>query len=1049
MKKKLFITIVFLLMIGLCFLVNAEEDTSRVIRGVGSYAYQQNVDELLNDFNETNEGWDSDTLSSDVTLAEKIDTFPFNVLTGNGSLIVSTENAKSQQKNYISKTFDTPIDLSQYSVISSAVNCSAVDGGEYTFDIELYSGREVFRAQQVIDDQSWNAVFVDISGFKMRNSIDKIRISVSYECGDVPVSFFEYYVDNIAVTKDKNVVNRVRYSAESYNITGGVAELTEDGIKVTPKEDVLYVDLLNFCYSSLNGANSLSLKGVYEGSLAYISLYVQDENGEYTLMSLDTVKGESGVINARLPLYDDALKNIRLEFTGNVKSFTIENIGLFSTFVEDNGTIGVIDTCAINSNTEEIIIRGMFEKENWQEYLQKDIYLFSHDLSEEVTGDGLKNATYLAKSKVTSSDFIFRISYAGEVDKRQFLHRKYTVAVKSENGFEIVDYSKCITNPDSFLKNTSKISEGGSGKGVYGAGISFMQEMGVSDTVVWVDIGKFFLLEDQSGSKFECGGVLYYYNNEYAETLNKTIRNYGEKNINVTLCIVVSDTGNEMLNKLLIYEGADLSADYCAYNTKSAQGLSYLRAFSEYWASKYAESGYIKRIVFGDSVSRAYDSYNMGEKLLSSFTEEYAKGLRTVYNAVKSYAPYINIYTFVDEVWDNNYPFDLYTRYDSKAFLESLGDCISSDGNINWGIAQNLYPYLYDDYFSYRDKGLEYTEDSDRVSFKNIEVVTDWLKNNEKYYGGASRNYIIIEKTYFSKLDEKEVTADYVYNCYKALNTYVSAYITDRTCNYNGAMKYIDTSDSLSYTRFAAEVLGVATWESVIKGFSIDNVSRKNITRSQIELSRSDIKGSVEIYNFGDNRQGWLPYGFSENISAGSSLGDKRHLMWLMLGEVPSGESRGLVKKFSTPYDMSLTPIMNFEINAATLPQNVSYLQMTVMLISGNDVYEATGMVKGGSWLSVYCDFSSFAGLSKIDEIRILFYADENYYDSPQIFIGSINGMSTEYDSETLFSMLNPEDVREKQLENIKTYAYPVLVCVILVSICLFVWRRVLAKKEK
>ena len=1049
MRKKLFLTLCVFLAVSLCIFVQAEEENSSVVNGVGSYAYQQNVDILLNDFNETNEGWDSENLSSDVTLAEKIDTFPFKVLTGNGSLIVRTKNAKSQQKNYISKSFDTPLDLSAYSVISAVVNCSMVDGGEYTFDFELYSGKNVFKCQQKIDGQSWDAIFFDISDWKMRNSIDKMRLSVTYDSSDVPVSYFEYYVDNVGVTQNKNVVNKVRYSAENYKVMGGKAEFTNDGINITSNEDVVYIESENFCYDSLGNANSLLVKGTYEGSLSYISLYVQNENGEYSFLSLDTVRGSGGIINARLPLYDEKIQNIRLEFEGSVKSFTVENIELYSTYVENNGMMGVIDTCAINSNTEEIIIRGMFEKENWQDYLQKDMYLFSHDFSEKVTNDSLKNASYLAKSKVTSADFIFRISYAGEVDKRLFLHKKYTVAVKGENGFEIVDDSKCITNPDSFLKESAKVSENGSGKGVYGAGISFMQEMGVSDTVVWVDIGKFFLLEEQSGSKFECGGNLYYYNTEYARTLDKTIRNYGEKDINVNLCIVVSDTGNETLNKLLIYEGADYGAKYCAYNTKTPQGLAYLRAFSEYWAEKYSNLGYIKRMVFGDSVSMSYEYYNMGEKLLSEFTEEYARGLRTVYNAVKSYAPYIEIYTFVDDVWDKNYPFDLYTRYDGKAFLESLGDCISADGNINWGIAQNLYPYLYDDYFSYRDKTLGITEDSDRVSFKNIEVVTDWLKNNEKYYGGVSRDYIIIEKTFFSKLDEKEVASDYVYNCYKALNTHVSAYITDRTCNYNGVMKYIDTSDSLSYTRFAAEVLGVATWESVINGFSVDNIAKKNITRSQIELSRSDIKGSVELYNFGSDRQGWTSYGFSEKITAGSSLGDKRNLMWLMLGDVPEGESRGLLKEFPTPYDMSLTPIINFGINAATLPQNVSYLQMTVMLISGDNIYEVSGMIKGGTWSNIYCDFSEFTGIGKVDEIRILFYADENYYDSPQVFISSISGMSTEYDSETLFSMLNPEDVREKKLENIKNYAYPVLICVILVCVCLFVWRRTLTKREK
>ena len=164
MRRKVFLVLLIVLSVMLCLFVRAEEERSNVVHGVGSYAYQQNVDMYLNGFNETNEGWDAESLSSDVSLAEKIDTFPFNVLTGDGSLIVSTENARSNEKNYISKSFDTPIDLSEYSVISIVVNCSAVDFGEYIFDFELISGKDVFKVKQNIESQAWDAVFVDISG---------------------------------------------------------------------------------------------------------------------------------------------------------------------------------------------------------------------------------------------------------------------------------------------------------------------------------------------------------------------------------------------------------------------------------------------------------------------------------------------------------------------------------------------------------------------------------------------------------------------------------------------------------------------------------------------------------------------------------------------------------------------------------------------------------------------------------------------------------------------------------------------------------------------
>ncbi len=1049
-KKTAFIVFVILILSVFVFSAVAVEADSVVLRNVSRFVLENNTEKELNSFNETNEGWDIVSSELDISLAEKIDTFPHYPLTGNGCLIVRNRNAKSNSLNSVAKQYKTPIDLSSYNGIGFVLNCAAVKDSDYFVAVRLYSTKDIYETHGIIGGKGWDCLFVDISDWENRDKIKKIEISVGYSNENIPTAEFEYYIDSIRLFENENVLNLIKYSAESYVVSGGEAEFNHDNIKINTSSDVLRLDSRGFAYESLGDANCMRIKYSSKGRVSDVALYVQRTGRGLAEESKEVPVSYDGSGEVCLPINDGKIDEISLVFNGSdLDEVIIHSITPYSTYVGTDNAYGNIDTCAINSNTMEIIVKGRLSGTIFQTYQNGDLYLFSNDLSDNITPEMLKNCTFDAKSSIVSDEFIFRLGYAGASDKREFLYKKYTVAVKDEDDYIIIGGSCCITNPESFLKEAPKKNKTGSGKGIYGESISFMQEMGVSDTAVWLDIGKFFSLESNNGSKFECGGALYYYNSKYAESISSLIDKYKQKGIDVTLILVIGDTGNEALNRLLIHGGSTGSADYYAYNTSSSTGLMYLRAVCEYWASKYSDDLVISRVVFGDSVGDAHRSYNMGDATLDKFTEEYAKGLRTVYNAFKSYAPYIDIYTYIDDNWDKDLPFDLYARYDNKAFISSLSRCIADSGDIGWGIAQNPYPYLYEDYFSYRDLSIEREIVADRISFKNIDVVAKWLKSGQRQYIGGSDDYIVIEKTEFNKLDEKTVTADYVYNCYKAMSTDVSAYITNRNCNYDDAMKYIDTTFSLSSTRFASEVLGIATWGGVIDGFSESNIVKRKINRVELAVSDPGVKGSVVLSDFSKDKQGWEEYGYTERVVTDAILGDAKGLLSLDLGAIPKGESRGIVKRFETPYDMSIAPIIHFRINAAKLPMNIDQVNISVVIVSGNDVLQASGSINVGEWVDVYCNFGGFAAVEAVDEIRILFHASENYYEDSQIFISSVENVSTEHDSEALLDMFNPESAHEKKLENIRRYAYTVLGVVILVCVLLFVWRRTAAQKEK
>ncbi len=1049
MKKRIIFICVIILMFSLNFAVKAEKDYSQTVNDISPFVLKNNISETLNGFTETNEGWDSESILSNVTLGETIDTFPYKPLTDEGCLIVRTQDAKSLQRNYISKTFVTPLDLSAYNSAILSVNCTQLyEECKCFFIIEMYSNDDIFITSENIESGGWNGVVVDISEWKGRSSVNRIRISVGYESEKIPEAFFEYYIDSIALSSKTNLINRLLFSADGYSLTGGTGGVSNGVFEISANGDEFLLESDDFAYDTIEPANCIRVDFKTNGVCRRVSLQARGSEGTFAEESYYELSN-SGYSTVYLPLKAEGIKEIRLCFEGsNLGIVQIYGIIPDSTYVSKAYGIGNVDTCAVNANTGEIIIKGSLNRESFQKYRGNDIYLFSNDLCDSITPEILSSGESIEKSVITSEDFIFRVKYSRTDDARLFLYKKYTVAVESGNGFEIVSSPKCITNPENYVKNASRPTGYSTGKGIYGESIAFMQEVGASDTVVWVDIGKFFLRDITAGSKFECGGKLYYYNSEYYSAVDIMIKNFAEKNIDVTLVFVISDTGNEALNRMLIHRDADLNARYCAYNTSDRQGLMYLRAISEFFARKYSVDYSVTRFVFGDNVAMSSVGYNMGNKTLEEFVFEYANGLRIVYNAVKSYAPYVEVYTYLDDSWNRKLPFDLYTRFDNKAFLDALNRCYLDSGNVEWGIVQNLYPEGRQNYSSYNDSTLSAQEPSDRVSFKNIGIVTDYLKNSQSMYNGFVRDYVIIEKTNYTNLPNQNITADYVYNCYKALNTAVSAYITDRNCNYNDAMKYIDTSLSLTASSFVSDVLGVATWDSIIDGFSDNNIAKKRITSGSFSLTKPATKGSIGFADFSSGTDGWKRYGFTEKMTAGSSMSGRDSLLSLYFGNVPEGETRGIVKEFDHSLDLSVTPILHFGINVASLPTNVNYVGLTVVITAGNDIYELTGRVKEATWLEIYCDFSSFSGINRVDSIKILFHAEENFYDSPQALITSIESMSSEYNSQQLNDIFNPVLSEDKWIETVKMYAYPVFITLSVLCMCVFIYRRT-AKKNK
>ncbi len=1043
MKKRLIWAVSASVLLFFCCIfiphMLAVNDNATVVNNISPFALEKNMSKTLNSFSETSEGWDCIDKGVDVTLSETISSAPYYPLTKDGCLTVRNKNALSGKWSYSSKTYTTPLDLSSYNSLFISANCLPVEDSTYDIIVHLYSNNNVFTAEQSISPSSWNGVFVDISKWNERSSITQIRIGVKYTSSTVGDAFFEYYIDSIMLSENENVVKSVLFLSENYTAIGCTVGYADEKMILNVNSITAHIEATNLSYDNFGDANTLKVTFDTKGKCSGVRLFVRINSTDYKEESYASINNTAeGIKTCYLPITSQDIDGIMLVFENlETDQISIHGITPYSMNVaNDSSSLGQIDTCAINISSNEILIMGKINNTYIDTYSGKELLLFEQNLYDDSTEETLSQINSTLKSTVSSGDFIFRIKCNKKEELKAYLYKKYTVAIKTEEKYMVLDSPKCITNPEILSEQTNILSKKTSGKGQYGSSLSFMQENMIPETCLTVDIGKFFSPSANSGTKFECGGSVFYYDPQYIEQLDSVLLPYAQKGIKVSLIITLTDTGNDSLNKILVHPDSQNDAEHLAYNPKSRTSLLYLRAFCEFFAQRYCiENPCVTRIVFGYAVGNSYNNYNMGKKTLTEFSNDYVTAFLTVNSAVRSISGNTEIYTHIDNNWDMNLPFDFYYRFDNSAFLQALNACISEYGNINWGIMLEPYPEKQKNYLAFKDTSLTKEIDSDLITFSNLEILNMFLSRSELLFNNAPRNFAIIEKTNFSDLDEITLAADYAYNYYKAMNLSASAYITDRNCNYKNIIKHIDSSLSLDTTRFALELIGEKTWEEAISNFSTEKIIKNTYAYSEFTPYLSDKKGSIDISYFSYDTDRWNGYGISEELTAEKEMSDRSDLLSVKLGQIPAGELRGIVKKFDSPFDMSLIPLLNFDVNIASLPPDTDTARLTVIITSENNVTEFSGIIQKAVWTEIYCDLSSFSGIEKVDSISILLSSKSGEaFDDPQLFISTIRGVSLEHSEEYLRSQFFVENEETKFAKFIKQYSIPALVTIICIS---------------
>jgi hypothetical protein len=250
-------------------------------------------------------------------------------------------------------------------------------------------------------------------------------------------------------------------------------------------------------------------------------------------------------------------------------------------------------------------------------------------------------------------------------------------------------------------------------------------------------------------------GRPFRFHRDPVERLDRTIKTLSGHGVVVHLIILVYKSSHAEVNRILLHPNFNDNAPHglSAFNTRTSEGRAWLQATMEFLAHRWSlpdqQHGQVAGYIIGNEVNSHWWWSNMGRATMSEFADGYASALLLVHRAVRRHSPWARVYISLDHHWNIRFPAsDDHQAFAGKDLIDYLIQRGREDdeSNFDWHVAYHPYPEnLFEPRF-WNDKSALLESTTPRITFKNLEVLTEYLQRAELLYDGRPRRVILSEQ---------------------------------------------------------------------------------------------------------------------------------------------------------------------------------------------------------------------------------------------------------------------------------------------------------------
>ncbi len=507
---------------------------------------------------------------------------------------------------------------------------------------------------------------------------------------------------------------------------------------------------------------------------------------------------------------------------------------------QNTADFATIESCLLESDTGRIVVTATGDGIP----ISDDKYYYLFALNTYDTGI-TENDEYIAKEYKDSTTVMRVALNYNRAGSRLF--KKFAVAVKKDGKYVQVSIPKYITNPEAIAKYNPVYQQPASIKGLLvdpnKLRGSELDDLGVKQAAYNIPVAR--LLGPTTSSAYPTihytyNGKTYAFNGQVVAEYDLVFGTLTSKGITTTAIILnnYSPSYTQLIHPNARSGG---SAPYYMFNGAEESGVEYMAAIGTFLAERYSGSrhGKISNWIIANEINARKEWNYMAQTDVATYVEEYAKGFRVFYTAIKSVSGSARVYMPIDQQWDRNIKNN--PDYDGRDILDEFNRNIKEKGNIEWGLSQHPYNVPLTEARTWKsNKLVKHNANTSMITMANIEVLTNYM-SQEQFLdeNGEVRSILLSEQGYTSTAGEAMQAAAFAYAYYKATaNPHIDGFLLNRQTdapeevaqglafglNHSGGghkqiynvFKYIDTANHAEYTEFAKSIIGISDWSQIM-----------------------------------------------------------------------------------------------------------------------------------------------------------------------------------------------------------------------------------------
>lgn len=258
----------------------------------------------------------------------------------------------------------------------------------------------------------------------------------------------------------------------------------------------------------------------------------------------------------------------------------------------------------------------------------------------------------------------------------------------------------------------------------------------------------------------------------------------------VTLILLAYASGQPRRDAVWLHPGYDARAPnrLGAFNTATDEGVGWLRATVEFLCHRFsrpgAPHGRVSHLIVGNEVTAHWHWANMGEVPASVFIGEYERAVRIVNAAAAAVSRSIRVHVSLDHHWNLTYGNQPLRAIPGRRLVDEFGRVARMGGDFAWHMAYHPYPEDLFQPATWKDQTALPTPATPRITFRNLEVLSGYLRRPELQWQGRPRRVLLSEQGFHSDgtpEGERLQAAAYAYAWHKVdANEGIDAFILHR-----------------------------------------------------------------------------------------------------------------------------------------------------------------------------------------------------------------------------------------------------------------------------